>query len=298
VERDPLTDVPVVVVADRQHRPLTDTSADGCPVCPGGLEAPDDYDVRWFVNRWPPLPDDRCEVVLYTPDHHARFWSLGVDGARRVIDLWTERTRALGSRVDVASVLVFENRGAEVGATIAHPHGQIYAFDAVPDVIVREFAGPDCALCAPPPAEQVVTEHGAWSAWVPPAAAWPYELRIAPGAHLSDLEAAGASAGDLAAVLVDALARLDQLFDAPMPYMLWVHQRPTDGASWPAAHVHIHVAPVLRAAGTQRFVAAGELGSGVFFNPVDPRQAAADLRSLPGPAGGWGPSVPPECPPE
>ena len=122
VERDPLTGTPVVVVAGRQQRPLA-PGADVCPFCPGGLEAPDRYDVRWFVNRWPPLPDDRCEVVLYTPDHDASFASLGTAGARRVVDVWTERCRALGSRGDVASVLVFENRGATVGATVAHPHG-------------------------------------------------------------------------------------------------------------------------------------------------------------------------------
>ena len=280
--RDPLTGVATVVVAGRQHRPLTDVP-DRCPFCPGGLEAPEPYDARWFPNRWPPLPDGRCEVVLYTPDHDASFWSLGIDGARRVIDLWTERTAALGARPDVASVLVFENRGAEVGATVAHPHGQIYAFDVVPDAVASEFAGPACALCIAPAEEHVVVRHGTWQAWVPPAAAWPYELRIAPRDHVPDLPEARPSANDFAAVLVDALARLDRLFDAPMPYMLWVHQRPTDGGGWPAAHLHVHVAPVLRAPATPRFVAAGELGSGVFFNPVDPSTAAAALRSLPGP---------------
>jgi UDPglucose--hexose-1-phosphate uridylyltransferase len=81
---------------------------------------------------------------------------------------------------------------------------------------------------------------------------------------------------------VDVLARVDQLFESPMPYMLWVHQKPTDGAAWPRAHVHVHIAPLLRAPGTPRFVAAGELGSGVFFNPVVPEAAAEDLRSMPG----------------
>ena len=85
------------------------------------------------------MPDDRCEVVLYTSEHDATFWSLGVGGARRVVDLWAERTAALGARDDIAYVLVFENRGAEVGATITHPHGQIYAFDSVPPQPLREL---------------------------------------------------------------------------------------------------------------------------------------------------------------
>jgi UDPglucose--hexose-1-phosphate uridylyltransferase len=86
----------------------------------------------------------------------------------------------------------------------------------------------------------------------------------------------------MAAALVDGLARLDQLFDAPMPYMLWIHQRPTDGGDWPGARVHLHVTPLYRSAGVQRYVAAAELGGGLYFNPVRPTDAAAALRDLPG----------------
>src|SRR3954471_4632404 len=138
---DPHLGTIVHIVRARQGRPNLPST--GCPFCPGGLEAPDPYDVRWFRNRWPAMPDGRCEVVLYTPEHDATFWSLGVAGARRVIDLWAERTAVLGARDDVAYVLVFENRRAEVGATIAHPHGQIYAFDDVPDQPRSELARGD-----------------------------------------------------------------------------------------------------------------------------------------------------------
>ena len=104
-------------------------------------------------------------------------------------------------------------------------------------------------------------------------------MRLAPDAHLPDLPSLDDRRRDgLAAGLVDVVARLDRLFDAPMPYLLWVHQRPTDSGAWPGAHVHLHVAPLLRAPGTPRFVASGELGSGVFFNPVAPEEAAARLR--------------------
>ena len=273
--RDDLTGADVVIVGSRQARPNLPST--GCPFCVGGIESPEPYDVKAFTNRWPAMPDGRCEVVLYTSDHDASFWSLGLDGARRVVDLWAARTEALGERDDVGYVLVFENRGAEVGATIAHPHGQIYAFDEVPRAAADELAG-ECALCRGP--ANVVCEHGGWVAWVPEAASWPYELRVAPRTHHPDLPSLGDDERNaLAATLVDALRRLDALFDAPMPYMLWIHQRPSDGGSWPAAHVHVHIAPLLRAAGTQRFVAAGELGSGVLFNPVEPADAAAALRA-------------------
>lgn len=279
---DPLSGIETVITGGRQQRPNLPSS--GCPFCVGGLEAPDPYDVRWFTNRWPAIPDGRAEVVLYTPDHEASFWSLGVDGAARVVGLWSARTLELGARDDVAYVLPFENRGPEVGATIAHPHGQLYAFPHVPEAARRELdAGAGgCRLCVHDgPGDRLVAETDGWLTEVPSAAAWPFELLLRPVDHVPDLPAGGASAHRrLGAALVDALARLDGLFDAPMPYMLWVHQRPTDGGDWPGAHLHVHVAPLFRSAGTPRFVAAGELGSGMFFNPVAPEDAAARLRDV------------------
>ena len=282
---DPLSRSVVVVAGDRQGRP---NLPEGCPFCPGGLEAPEPYDVRWFPNRWPPMPDDRCEVHLFSPEHGASLGTLGPAGVRRVIDLWAARTTSLGGRDDVAYVLLFENRGAVVGATIDHPHGQLYAFDVVPEAPVRELAGERCALCvdagmANP--ELLVRAADGWTVSVPFAPMWPYELLLAPTSHVPDLPSLpDAGRDELAVALTDALGRLDQLFDAPMPYMLWVHQRPTDGREWPNAHLHVHIAPVLRQPGIMRHVAAGELGSGVWFDPVAPEDAAASLRALPGDA--------------
>ena len=274
-EVDKLTGAPVLVVQLRQDRP--NQPADDCPFCPGGLEAPDPYDVHWFPNRWPVLPDDRCEVVLYSPDHDASLAALGVEGAARVVELWAERTAALGARADVAYVLVFENRGAEVGSTIDHPHGQIYAFAGVPPAAMPELEGP-CAICMERPGDRLVSETDGWRAWVPALPAWPFELLLAPDDHRADL--VSVDSVEMAEILVDALTRLDRVYAEPMPYMLWIHQRPTDGGDWPHAHVHVHIAPSRRAPGIQRFVAAGELGSGVWFNPVAADEAAAQLRAV------------------
>jgi UDPglucose--hexose-1-phosphate uridylyltransferase len=280
---DPLSGDVVYVVAGRQTRPNLPSS--DCPFCPGGLEAPDHYDVRWFPNRWPPFPDTstergRAEIVLYTPKHDAAFWELSADEARRVVDLWAERTAELGARDDVQYVLIFENRGAEVGATISHPHGQIYAFDLLPPRALTELARHGArALHDDAIGDRLVTANGTWRAWVPEAANWPYELLVAPARPFGDLPSLDADHRDgLATILLDVLARLDRLFDAPMPYMMWFHQRPTDGGPWDDSWVHLHIAPLYRAPGTPRFVAAGELGSQVFFNPVDPESAAARLR--------------------
>jgi UDPglucose--hexose-1-phosphate uridylyltransferase len=284
---DPLTGDVTYVVATRQGRPNLPSS--GCPFCPGGIEAPEQYEVFSFPNRWPPIPDGRSEVVLYSPIHDATFWSLGVDGARKVIDLWAERSAVLGARDDVHYVLVFENRGPEVGATIAHPHGQIYAYDVVPPLPFAELTrGTDAvrslgAEAAGPAGERLVAAHGGWRAWVPWAATSPYELLVAPEAPVPDLPSLTADGRDgFAHVLVDVLERYDRLFDAPMPYMLWIHQRPFDGRDWPGAWVHVHLAPLHRSAGTPRFVAAAEQGGRVFYNPVDPDEAARQLRAANG----------------
>jgi len=276
---DELTRRPSVIVGSRQKRP--NLPAGQCPFCPGGLEAPEDYDVRWFVNRWPAMPEDRCEMVLYTSEHEAQFWTLGHAGARRVVDLWADRTAALGARDDVDYVLVFENRGPEVGATIAHPHGQIYAYASVPPEPLRELVDGVLDVEHLPP-ELIVASAGAWTAWVPEAAVWPYELRLADAEGVGSLTDPTCDRDGLAQLLIDVLARLDQLFDAPMPYMMWFHQRPTDGDEWPGARLHLHITALYRAPGVQRFVASAELGGGITFNPVDPADAAASLRACPG----------------
>jgi UDPglucose--hexose-1-phosphate uridylyltransferase len=276
VRTDASSGATVVIVGDRQSRPNQPDGA--CPFCPGGLEAPDAYDVRWFVNRYPPMPDARCEVVLYTPEHEASFASLGLAGARKVVDLWAERTAALGARSDVAYVLVFENRGAEVGATIAHPHGQIYAFDHLPLTPAREGA----VLADRPAAhdDRFVAAAPGWQAWVPHAPAWPIELRAAPDDAIPDLPSLDDRGRDgLASILVDVLARLDRLFATPLPYMLWIHQRPFDRAAKPPSPVHVHIVSPWRDARLPRFIAAGELGSGVYFNPVSPEAIALRLRA-------------------
>lgn len=285
MRRDPLTGEWVGIAGARQGRP--NRPAEECPFCVGGLEAPEPYEVKAFPNRWPmfaPGPPvelagsivparGASEVILYSPVHDASLASLGVDGARRVVDLWAERTEALLERPEVEYVLVFENRGLDAGATIPHPHGQIYAFPFVPPVPARESeiaARDGCPICAEEPGERLVNEVGGWRTWVPFASTHPYGMLLASRRHVDGLPVLDDHERDgLAAALVDALGRLDRLFGRPFPYMLWLHH---------GVHLHVHIAPPRRSADTLRYVASGEVGSGMLMNPVVPEIAAEELR--------------------
>jgi UDPglucose--hexose-1-phosphate uridylyltransferase len=276
---DPLTGAHVVVTPWRQQRP--NLPGGQCPFCPGGLEAAASYDVRHFANRWPALPSGRHEVVLHSPDHDASFPDLSEDQAARVVELWSARTAALGERDDVAYVFVFENRGRAIGATIDHPHSQIMAFEAIPPIPHYELSAAKCGLCQDPDDDLLVVRRPGWQAAVPWAPSWPYELLISARQHAADLPSAGRELrAGLGAMLVETLTRVQRLLGPGAPYMLWVHQRPSGPGDWPAAHLHLHVAPVMRAPGVRRHLAAAEFGAGIFFDPVDPRQAAAQLRSV------------------
>ena len=312
---DPLTRQWVNISGHRQSRP--NLPSGGCPFCVGGLEAPEPYDTRWFPNRWPayepgpPLdaiglrdaPSDgtapvhpatgASEVILYSPQHEGSLGSLGLAQIRKVVDLWAERTAALMARPEVEYVLVYESRGPEVGATIHHPHGQIYALAFVPPApaaeaaVAAEHGDVVAAELASEVADgrRLVYDDGEWAAWVPFASGFPYGIRIAPRTQVGRIDELDAEGRDgLAAVLADVLGRYDRLWrDDPaaseiFPYLMWFHQAPKHGAD--LHHLHVHLAPPQRAPGLMRFVAAGESGSGTLSNPVVPEDAAAALRAL------------------
>jgi len=304
---DALTREWVNVVGHRQSRP--NLPEDSCPFCIGGTEAPEAYDVHWFHNRWSafaagPALDvagaaehadclpavGACEVVLFSPEHDESLATLPVGQVRRVIDLWAARSEALLARPEIEYVLVFENRGREVGATIDHPHGQIYGYPFVPPVPAREgnvARAHGCTLCAEVAREiadgtRIVARAGDWVAWVPYASGYGYGMRFAPRAHVGSFSELDDRLRDgLATLLRDALGRYDRLWPPAnetdrFPYLLWFHQAPaTGGDEW---HLHAHTAPPLRGPGVQRYVASGELGSGVLSNPVVPEAAAQALR--------------------
>ena len=199
----------------------------------------------------------------------------------------------LGALPGVRHVYCFENRGEEVGVTLHHPHGQVYAFPFVPPRISRLLARArahrvrggrnlfdDLVASELADGRRVVARNEHWIAFVPRAARWPYEVMVFPAARVPDLPAlpgpARAAFGD---VYRDVLRRLDVLFGAPMPYIAAWQQAPVRG---PAARaefaLHLQVIPVGRAPGEVKFLAGTESAAGVWSNDVLPEVAARRLR--------------------
>jgi UDPglucose--hexose-1-phosphate uridylyltransferase len=269
---------------DREHCPL-------CPTRPGGppTEIPfPAFEIAVFENRFPAFqaPLGAAEVVVYTDRHEGSFGSLPPQRARDLMWVWRHRYLELGAREDVEYVFIFENRGVEVGVTLHHPHGQIYAFPFLPPVPALEIAADErlggCALCALLADElrdgrRVLFGNDAIVCYVPYAARWPYEAHVVLREHRPSL---GECDGRDLELLADALQRLtrgyDSLFARPFPYMMVVHQAPTDGSA--RGHLHVELYTPLRTATKLKYLAGSEQGAGTFISDTLPEESAAALR--------------------
>jgi UDPglucose--hexose-1-phosphate uridylyltransferase len=233
----------------------------------------------------------RCEVVVFSSDHRSSFADLPPHQARLVVEAWADRTAALSALPGVEQVFCFENRGEEIGVTLHHPHGQIYAYPFVTprtrtqlDAARRHAARTGRNLYADVLEEErrlqvrVVTGTDSWTAFVPAAARWPVEVHLYPHRHVPDLAAlTEAERDELAVVYVDVLRRLDGLYDLPMPYIAAWHQAPVR-TDRDLGYLHLELFSIRRAPGKLKYLAGSESGMGAFINDVAPEQAAARLR--------------------
>jgi UDPglucose--hexose-1-phosphate uridylyltransferase len=296
---DPLTGDQIAMAEHRQGRTFR-PAADSCPLCPSRpgrateIPAPS-YDVVVFQNRFPAMPagHGRCEVVCFTPEHEASFASLSPRRARTVLAAWADRTAELGRGHGIEHVYCFENRGEEIGVTLHHPHGQVYALPYVPPRTRQQIAAAlehrastgrnlfdDMVARERMDGRRLVAGNEHWLAFVPWAAHWPFEVRLFPAQRVADL--AGLSAAAAAAfggVYLDVLRRLDALFGAPMPYMACWQQAPgRDEAARAEFGLHLQVLAVRRAPGKLKYMAGTETGAGIWSNDVRPENAARMLR--------------------
>jgi UDPglucose--hexose-1-phosphate uridylyltransferase len=286
----------VVIAAARQDRTFL-PPPDQCPLDPSAPGRPTEipassYDVVVFENRFPSLrePLGRCEVVCFTSDHDASFAQLSPRRAGTVLEAWVDRTEALGALPETRQVYCFENRGEEIGVTLHHPHGQIYAFPFVAPRVermvaqARRYAGgnlfDDLVAAELRAGTRIVARNEHWIAFVPEAARWPYEVRIFPAARVPDLPALGEPAREAFGPLyLDVLRRFDALFGRPAPYIAAWHQAPVrDEVAQSQFAAHLQVLSIRRAPGKLKYLAGTESGMGVWSNDIIPEEAAHRLR--------------------
>lgn len=305
---DALTGSWLAVSPARNTRPFTAPSAGqaaACPLCPGGPEVPFSYQAAVFENRFPsftadppPVPDDprfarslgRCEVVLYTEAHVGSLATLPPADLGRVVAVWRDRSLALWADPRHAFVMAFENRGEGVGATIDHPHGQIYAFGDLPPFIAHrvevlacsraETGGClSCRVVAEDDAapERSLGENPTFTVGVPFAPRWPFEVHVRARRHglrrLGDLT--GAERGDLAVALAEVVARYDALYGFALPYMMVLQEGPDGADDW---HLDVAFLPPNRSATRFKVRASVETATGLFINDTLPEVSAAQLR--------------------
>jgi UDPglucose--hexose-1-phosphate uridylyltransferase len=313
---DPLVDEWVAINAYRQQRTYMPPS-DKCPLCPSTpdfaseIPAPD-YDVAVFENQFPSFSDrvapgevdqitdmvpvrpgvGRCEVDCFTSNHNTSFGGLSPSRVRTVVDALADRTTEMSTLTGVAQVFPFENRGIEIGVTLSHPHGQIYAYPMVPPRTQAMLAAAakhaartggnnlyaDVLAAEQQAKVRILGGNEHWTAYVPAASRWPFEVQLAPHRQVADIPALSDAERDAFAPLyLDVLHRFDALFGKPMPYISAWHQAVV-GEGRELGYLHLQVFSIRRAADKLKYLAGSESAMGAFVNDIVPETAAQMLR--------------------
>ena len=290
-----------------------------CPLCPGntrvsGARNPDYSGVFVFDNDMPCVgPDSPRElvpppgiyrnrpaegiarVVCYTPRHDMTLAELGVDQVVALLSTWQEQYRDLGARPEVNHVLMFENKGEVVGVSNPHPHCQIYATNFVFKTIANEAAisrtywdehrrslMEDIIASEQADGRRILSQNDSAVAFIPYFARYAYETFVTPRqAHASLADLSAAELGDFAAVLHEVLVRFDNLWKMSFPYVMALHQAPTDGQRHEGFHFHIEFHPPLRKPNLLKYLAGPEIGGGSFLSDTSPEEKAAELQAVP-----------------
>jgi len=301
----------VIIAARRQDRTYK-PPPDQCPLCPGptGLtsEVPaPDYDVVVFENRFPSLsgvgavasvPDGfvpmpgvgRCEVICFSSNHTGSFCGLSEPHARLVVDAWRHRTADLLATPGVEQVFCFENRGEEIGVTLAHPHGQIYGYSfltprtAAMMEQARKYQGGNlfADLLASEIADggRIVARTDLFTAFVPFAARWPVEVHIYPNRFVHNLvDLSDDELDGFAQIYRDVLKRFDRMYSGPLPYISALHQY-ADTDALREGYFHVELMSIRRSAGALKYLAASESAMDAFISDVMPEAVAERLRDL------------------
>jgi UDPglucose--hexose-1-phosphate uridylyltransferase len=235
-----------------------------------------------------------ARVVCYTPRHDLSLAQLPQIEIEKLLVAWQRQYRDLGARSDVKHVLVFENKGEVVGVSNPHPHCQIYATNFVFKTIETEAAASARHFvengrplfqriieAEQNQGKRIIAENSSSIAFVPYFARYAYEVYVAPKqTHASLADLSDTEVNDFAAILRETLIRFDNLWQMPFPYVMALHQAPTDGNDHRGFHFHIEFHPPLRKPNLLKYLAGPEIGGGNFLSDTSPEQKAAELRAV------------------
>lgn len=291
----------------------------GCYLCPGntrsgGVENPDYKETFVFDNDFMAiLPETEaddykngllqakteqglCRVICFSPRHDLTLALMETADVAGVVQLWIDQYKELGAIDFINHVQIFENRGAVMGCSNPHPHGQIWAEREIPTLPAQELLrqkehydkNGSCLLCDYLKQEledgtRVIYQNDGFAVLVPFWAVWPYEAMILPKRHMQSIdEMTENEKTDLADAVRTLGIKYDNLFHTKFPYSMGIHQKPTDGKDYPEAHFHFHYyPPLLRSATVKKFMVGYEMLA-MPQRDISAETAAATLRELPG----------------
>ncbi len=235
-----------------------------------------------------------ARVICYSPKHNVTLTELAVPEIVNLLVVWQEQYRELGARPDINHVLIFENKGEVVGVSNPHPHGQLYATNFVFKTIENEanvsrrhlaetgrVLFQDILAAEKQDGRRILIENDSAIGFVPYFARYAYEVYVAPKeTHPSVADLSGHELNDFAAALKYVLVKFDNLWRIPFPYVLALHQAPTDGGDHRGFHFHIEFHPPLRKPNLLKYLAGPEIGGGSFLSDTSPEEKAAELQAL------------------
>jgi UDPglucose--hexose-1-phosphate uridylyltransferase len=233
--------------------------------------------------------------VCYSPKHNLSLAELEHREIENLIAAWQLQYTDLGHRDDINHVLMFENKGDTVGVSNPHPHGQIYATNFIFKTIETESrAGlrhlnetgrvlfSDIITAEQQDGRRIIFENETAIAFIPYFARYAYEVYVAPKrTHPGVSDLSDAEVTDFARALKAVLVKYDNLWQMPFPYVMPLHQAPTDGADYSGFHFHIEFHPPLRKPNLLKYLAGPEIGGGNFLSDTSPEEKAGELRAQP-----------------
>lgn len=311
---NPLLDTYTMVATNRQHRPHMPNN--WCAFCPGkGKKVPDDFDVFSYPNDFPVLsqkPDNieayntpivknkkaygKCEVLLYSPKHDIKLYELSDEHILKLVELWTSRFVALAKDKKIKYIFEFENRGEEVGVTMPHPHGQLYAYSWIPFKIKSELDNcrkyftqhkrnlfEDLNQSEKIYKKRVVAENEDFIAYIPYFTDYPFGVFIVAKNNLLNFSDFNTEEMKSFGLLLKILTKgFDAIYDRPFPYMMCIHQSPVNTKKYADCtnyfRFHVEFYPPLRAKDKIKYYAGSEMGAGAAANPLDIDECAQILR--------------------